>query len=171
MTLNAPMILTLARPFLLVPVGVLLALGWNITAAVVFVLAALTDALDGYVARKTGQTSNAGAVADQIADKVFVACALLLVAWAGRLPGLWLVPAALLIARDFAVSGLREWAAAAKQPLPVAPMGKAKTAAQMGALTLLIALPGALWTGHALLAVATALSLASAVVYLRRSGA
>ena len=111
--LNIPNSLTLLR-IALIPVFVVifyLPFEWaRIVAAVVFVLAAITDALDGYLARRLGQTSRLGAFLDPVADKLMVAVVLVLLVQAH--PSIWLaLPAAIIIGREITISALREWMA------------------------------------------------------------
>ena len=140
--MNLPNILTLFR-IGLIPVFVLifyLPFGWsNEAACIIFVLAAITDWLDGYLARKLQQISKLGAFLDPVADKLMVAVVLVLLV--ERYPGLVLsLPAAVIIGREITVSALREWMAelGARSRVAVSIYGKIKTIAQMTALPLLI---------------------------------
>lgn len=145
----------------------------NVTATVVFAVAALTDWLDGYLARSLGQTSNFGAFLDPVADKLMVTAALVLLVELGRLPA----PVALvIIGREIAISALREWMARLGQSRSVAVsfIGKVKTTAQMAAILLLLwqadfmDLPIAT-IGSWLMYLAAFLTLWSMVYYLRRA--
>ena len=134
-----PNILTLIR-ILLIPFFIFafyLPLSWGpLLAAGLFVLAAITDMLDGYLARKLNQTSKFGAFLDPVADKLMVAAALVVVteiysAW-------WItIPAIVMIGREIVISALREWMAEMGERGQVAVnwLGKVKTIAQMVALT------------------------------------
>ena len=140
--MNLPNILTLFR-IALIPVFVLafyLPFDWNnLAACTVFVIAAITDWLDGFLARKLQQISKLGAFLDPVADKLMVAVALVLLV--ERYPGLILsLPAAVIIGREITVSALREWMAelGARSKVAVTIYGKVKTTAQMAALPLLI---------------------------------
>lgn len=140
--MTIPNQLTLLR-ILLIPVFVLvfyLPYGWNNTVAcLIFALAAITDALDGYLARKLNQTSSLGAFLDPVADKLMVAVALVLLVQQN--PDIYLaLPAAVIIGREITVSALREWMAeiGARSKVAVSVLGKIKTVAQMVALSLLI---------------------------------
>ncbi len=140
--MNLPNILTLFR-IGLIPVFVVvfyLPFDWsNQVACLVFVIAAITDLLDGFLARKLQQTSKLGAFLDPVADKLMVAVALVLLV--ERNPGILLtLPAAVIIGREIAVSALREWMAelGARSKVAVSVYGKIKTIAQMTALPLLI---------------------------------
>ncbi|NNG13817.1 MAG: CDP-diacylglycerol--glycerol-3-phosphate 3-phosphatidyltransferase, partial [Gammaproteobacteria bacterium] len=113
MNLNIPNILSLAR-IAAVPVFVVvfyLPFAWaNAATAAIFAIAAFTDWLDGYLARKLNQTSRFGAFLDPVADKLLVAVALILLV--GADPGPWLtIPAIIIIGREIAISALREWMA------------------------------------------------------------
>lgn len=140
--MNIPNSLTLLRIFL-IPVFVVafyLPFSWNnLLATVIFSLAALTDLLDGYLARKLGQISKLGAFLDPVADKLMVAVVLVLVVQ--EHPTIWLaLPAAVIIGREITVSALREWMAelGARRKVAVSFIGKFKTVMQMVALILLI---------------------------------
>lgn len=173
---NIPNLLTVIRLFL-IPVFIICFysdLEWNrFWAALVFCLAAITDALDGYLARKLQQSTAFGAFLDPVADKVMVAVALVLVAVDSK--SLWItVPAIIIISREIVISALREWMAeiGKRASVAVSNMGKYKTAAQMLALIGLIWQPG--WwliswfspAGIVLLYIATALAVWSMYSYL-----
>ena len=140
--MNLPNILTLFR-IGLIPVFMVvfyLPFDWsNEACCVVFVVAAISDLLDGFLARKLQQTSRLGAFLDPVADKLMVAIVLVLLV--ERNPGILLtLPAAVIIGREIAVSALREWMAelGARSRVAVSIYGKIKTIAQMTALPLLI---------------------------------
>jgi CDP-diacylglycerol---glycerol-3-phosphate 3-phosphatidyltransferase len=140
--MNIPNQLTLLR-ILLIPVFVLvyyLPYGWNnLVACIIFVLAAITDVLDGYLARKLNQISSLGAFLDPVADKLMVAVALVLLVQQN--PNIYLaLAAAIIIGREITVSALREWMAeiGARSKVAVSILGKIKTIAQMVALGFLI---------------------------------
>ena len=109
----------------------------NTTAAGIFLLAAITDWLDGYLARKLKQTSAFGAFLDPVADKLMVAAALILLLQLGRVDA---IVALIIIGREIAISALREWMAGDGQQknMTVAFIGKIKTASQMIAILLLL---------------------------------
>ncbi len=145
MPLNLPNLLTWLR-ILFIPLmaGVFyLPAGWlaprdaNMLAAVFFGVAALTDWLDGYLARALGQTSAFGAFLDPVADKLMVAAALIVLVDIGRVAPLI---ALIIIGREITISALREWMAKAGKSASVAVsfVGKLKTAAQMVAIVLLL---------------------------------
>ncbi|CAL6428142.1 unnamed protein product [Bathycoccus prasinos] len=112
----------------------------------VFVLAAITDWLDGYLARKWNQSSAFGAFLDPVADKLMVACALVLLCSLAPKgvshPYLVAVPSAIIIGREITMSALREWASAkggdAHKAVKVNNLGKWKTATQMVAISVLL---------------------------------
>jgi len=110
------------------------------SALIVFIIASLTDYLDGYLARAWQQTSNIGRMLDPIADKLLVAtCLLLLAADTDRTIAGWSLWAAIIIlCREILVSGLREYLAALKVSVPVTQLAKWKTAAQMVAIAFLL---------------------------------
>ena len=139
----------------------------------VFVLAALSDFLDGWLARRLDQHSTLGCVLDPIADKLVVAAALVMLSAFDRASVIAVVA---ILSREFLVSGLRE-ALAGSTALAVQPLAKWKTAAQMSAVALLLVAPAVGTSGGAALAaagdavlwLAVALTWASAAGYLRRA--
>jgi len=108
---------------------------FGVAAAVVFSLAAITDFLDGYIARKTGQVSDFGKLVDPIADKIIVAAAFIMLVHLGRAPA-WIV--ALIISREFAVSGLRAYAGTRNIIIDARFTGKMKTTLQILAIICLL---------------------------------
>ncbi|MGN1036058.1 MAG: CDP-diacylglycerol--glycerol-3-phosphate 3-phosphatidyltransferase [Rhodocyclaceae bacterium] len=109
----------------------------NLLATIIFVLAALTDWADGFLARKLNQTSAFGAFLDPVADKLMVATALIILVSLNRCDA---VLAAIIIGREITISALREWMAkiGAAQSVAVSMLGKIKTSAQMLAIPLLL---------------------------------
>ncbi|MGY5779112.1 CDP-diacylglycerol--glycerol-3-phosphate 3-phosphatidyltransferase [Rhizobium sp. LEGMi135b] len=107
----------------------------------IFVIASLTDFLDGYLARIWNQTSNIGRMLDPIADKLLVSAILLLVAADGTIAGWSLWAAIIILCREILVSGLREYLAALKVSVPVTRIAKWKTTAQLVAIAFLLAGP------------------------------
>ena len=150
MKLNIPTLLTWLR-ILLIPIFVgafywpenLRTLGAmpshhvNIFTASVFAIAAITDWLDGYLARRWNQTSSFGAFLDPVADKLMVAAALIVLIEFGRVGA---IVSLIIIGREIAISALREWMAGVGQrsSVGVAMIGKIKTAVQMLAILLLL---------------------------------
>jgi CDP-diacylglycerol--glycerol-3-phosphate 3-phosphatidyltransferase len=145
--LNLPNALTLVR-ILLVPVVVVALIvesaGGSVIAAAVFALAALTDGLDGYIARTRHSVTTFGKVMDPVADKLMVAAALIALVSLDRLAA-WV--AMVVIAREFAVSGLRIAAGQQGVVIPASALGKLKTIVQVAAVLALIAAsdPDAAW--------------------------
>jgi CDP-diacylglycerol--glycerol-3-phosphate 3-phosphatidyltransferase len=135
---NLPTQLTVVR-ILLVPLVVvfLISAEWiqSLLAAVLFGAAALTDWLDGLIARRRGQETTLGKMLDPVADKLLVAAALVSLVQIGRV-GAWIV--VLIIGREFAVTGLRGIAAAQGLVISASDLAKYKTAFQYVAVTLLI---------------------------------
>ncbi|MDC7716415.1 CDP-diacylglycerol--glycerol-3-phosphate 3-phosphatidyltransferase [Vogesella sp. DC21W] len=180
MPFNLPILLTWLRVALIpvcvavffLPDSVLLQHHRNSLGAFIFGLAAATDWLDGYLARRLGQTSAFGAFLDPVADKLIVAAALILLVELGRLEG-WM--AMIIIGREIAISALREWMAemGSRGSVAVAYIGKLKTAAQMVAILLLLyagpLVPGlsTMLAGKLFMIVAVILTLWSMVYYLQ----
>ena len=107
-------------------------------AVVLFALAGLTDWLDGHFARRFGEVSRIGQFLDPIADKLLVAAVILLLVNNGRISGLSVLPAVIILLREVAVSGLREFLAGLRVSVPVSLLAKWKTAIQLVALGFLI---------------------------------
>lgn len=110
----------------------------NWIAASIFILACVTDYLDGYFARALKQTTRFGVFLDPVADKLLVAATLLMLVGFGRIQGISLIPAVIILCREILVSGLREFLAEAHVSVPVTRLAKWKTGIQMTALSLLI---------------------------------
>ncbi len=145
MPINLPILLTWLR-IVLIPlvVGVFFVPDrWmggadkNITATVVFIVAALTDWLDGWLARRLKQTSSFGAFLDPVADKLMVTAALMILLQLSRINAL---VALVIVGREIAISALREWMAqlGAGRSVAVHWLGKIKTIAQMVAIPMLL---------------------------------
>lgn len=135
-------LITLARIALIVPFAAMffIAAPWAMTGAlVIFLVAAATDFLDGYVARARGEVSALGAALDPLADKLLIAAALILLIRNGVINGAGVVAALVIILREILVGGLREAVTQAGGGLPVTALAKAKTAAQLVAAAMLIA--------------------------------
>ena len=170
-----PNILTLIR-IILIPVLVIVFYmpgQWTYQlSAAIFGIAALTDLLDGYLARRWNQTTPFGAFLDPVADKLMVAVALVLLVQDNPAP-LFAIPAAIIIGREIAISALREWMAeiGARTKVSVSIVGKLKTTLQMIAILLLLyKMPLGVFPTHTaglvLLYIAAALTLWSMIVYL-----
>ena len=176
MQLNVPNILTLFR-ILLVPIMVIAFFlpyrGTNVIAAGVFALGALTDWLDGWIARRFGQTSAFGEFLDPVADKLSVTVALFLIIQADPSPFLAIV-ASVIVGREITISALREWMAeiGERARVRVAGIGKIKTIVQMVAIIVLLyrheRIGSPLYQGGEwLLIVAAALTIWSGAMYVR----
>jgi CDP-diacylglycerol--glycerol-3-phosphate 3-phosphatidyltransferase len=137
--LNVPNVLTVIR-ILLVPVLVVALLvntaHGSVVAAIVFALAAFTDGLDGYIARSRQSITTFGKVMDPVADKLLIAAALISLVSLDKVAA-WV--AMVIIAREFAVSGLRIAAGQQGVVIPASMLGKVKTIVQVGAVLALIA--------------------------------
>ena len=174
--LNIPNILTLLR-IALIPVLVFfyyLPVPWgHWVAVIIFVIAALTDWLDGYLARNLQQGTKFGSFLDPIADKLIVAVALVLVV--GQLGSAYVaIPAAIIVGREIVISGLREWMAeiGRRTSVAVSQIAKIKTIAQMLSLAILLLYKPTSplflkLSGLFLLYVAAVLTLWSMVMYLK----
>jgi len=178
--LNLPNLLTYGR-VAAVPVLVAL-LFWpdqewaTWTALGLYTVAAITDFFDGYLARAWSQQSSLGRMLDPIADKLLVAAALLMLSSNGAIAGASLWAAVIILCREILVSGLREYLAELRVPMPVTAVAKWKTAAQLFALGFLIAgpagdraVPGSHAFGILLLWVSAVLTLYTGWDYMKAS--
>lgn len=183
MPLNTPNLLTLLR-IVLIPIFIVtyyLPFSWaGAAATALFVAAAVTDWLDGYLARKLNQSSRFGAFLDPVADKLIVAAALILLVADGRVhlqvidSRLFALTVIIIIGREIAISALREWMAEVgkRHSVAVTFVGKFKTVGQMVAIPFLLYqqpigdLPIFL-IGELTLYIAAALTLWSMIVYIR----
>jgi cardiolipin synthase len=141
MLTDLPNILTLSRiaaiPLLVLLVAIVAP--WaNLLAAILFSAAAITDYLDGRLAREMLQLSDFGRMLDPIADKLLVAATLMALLGFGHLPAYGIYPAIVIMLREILVSGLREYLAEIRVGLPVTRLAKWKTGFQMTALGLLL---------------------------------
>ena len=153
-SLNLPNLLSLSRVFLAPVVMVILTmrtqfgsfLGMplgDLLALLVFVVASVTDAADGYIARKRGMVTNLGKFIDPLADKILVTAVLVALVELQRLPA-WIV--VVVVSREFIVTGLRMVAAAEGVVIAASKGGKAKTVSQIVAISMMILdLPGGIW--------------------------
>ena len=174
--MNIPNMLTLFR-IALIPVFVLvffLPFHWSyLASALIFVLASVTDWLDGYLARRLNQSTSFGAFLDPVADKLMVVIALVLLVT--QQDTVWFtVPALVVVGREILVSALREWMAeiGKRTSVAVSYLGKVKTFLQMIAIIVLLAVdPDSgghyLALGYLMFYVAALLTLWSAVLYVR----
>jgi CDP-diacylglycerol--glycerol-3-phosphate 3-phosphatidyltransferase len=182
MPLNVPNLVTLSRIILIplliglyyLPDSVLSLEAKNIASTAVFILAAITDWLDGYLARRLNQISAFGAFLDPVADKLIVVGALVVLLHLGRVDAL---VALIIIGREIAISALREWMAKVGQAASVAVafVGKLKTLGQMVAIPLLLyndwlfGVVNCHLLGTILINVAAVLTVLSMLYYLRKA--
>jgi cardiolipin synthase len=180
MPFNVPIFLTWLRVALIPLVVGVYYLPWftpyeqGVAATIVFVVAAVTDWFDGFLARRWSQTSAFGAFLDPVADKLMVTGALLVLVHLDRVHA---VLAFVIIGREIAISALREWMAqiGASKSVAVSSLGKIKTTAQMIAIPMLLfneqflyVIDTHLW-GTGLLYIATLLTVWSMFYYLRKA--
>jgi CDP-diacylglycerol--glycerol-3-phosphate 3-phosphatidyltransferase/cardiolipin synthase len=176
---SLPNLLTLSR---ILAVPLLVALMWGsdewlwLGAFAVFVIAGITDYLDGYLARAQGTVSKIGVFLDPIADKIMVAATIVMLIHSGLIHGFAVIAALVILLREIIVSGLREYLGALQVSLPVSALAKWKTAFQMialGALVLAGSAPAflpwlpALEIGTISLWIAAGLTLITGYDYLR----
>lgn len=177
--MNLPNKITLLR-FLAVPVFVLvisLFRGWgaDLLAGLLFIAAACTDFVDGYLARSRNLVTTFGKFMDPLVDKILVTAALVALVALERIPA-WVV--ILILAREFAITGLRTVAVSEKVVIAASPLGKLKTACQMTAIALLLlyTMPffspalgiSIYWLGQVLMYLALVLTLVSGFDYLQK---
>jgi CDP-diacylglycerol--glycerol-3-phosphate 3-phosphatidyltransferase len=177
--MNLPNALTIARMFL-VPLLVvvlltefegrrILGISKEVVGAAIFALASITDWLDGYLARRRRQVTWLGQMLDPIADKLLTSAAFISLVQLNLAPA-WMV--ALIIGREFAVTGLRSVAHTRGVTMPASPLGKIKMASQVTAILLLILgwgpLPALAPVGYVALWVVMLTAVASAIDYYRR---
>jgi cardiolipin synthase len=181
MFINVPNVITMSR-IILIPLIIgmyYLPADWlspqnrNFAATSVFILAAVTDWLDGYTARKLNQMSAFGAFLDPVADKLIVVGALVVLLQLDRVDAL---VALVVIGREITISALREWMAKVGQAksVAVAFVGKLKTVSQMVAIPLLLYhdrlwMIDCQWLGTVLLNVAAVLTVISMLYYVRKA--
>jgi CDP-diacylglycerol--glycerol-3-phosphate 3-phosphatidyltransferase len=182
MPINLPNLITLLR-VLLIPliVGVfylpdawLSFEGKNIAATAIFIFAAITDWLDGYLARKLDQMSAFGAFFDPVADKLVVVGALIILLYLNRVD---MVVALIIVGREIAISALREWMATMGQgkSVAVAFIGKLKTVLQMVAIPMLLfsddlfGIIDCHALGTVMISIAALLTVVSMLYYLRKA--
>ena len=173
---DIPNILTLSR---IVSIPVMVALffvpkawaAWTILA--IYAPAAITDYLDGYLARSLSLTSPVGRFLDPIADKLFVGALLFMLSAVHRLDGIWALPALVILMREIFIAGLREYLGPLNVTVPVSNLAKWKTGVQMGAIGFLIVGPFApywipsLWIGQIGLLVAMVLAVQTGWAYTK----
>ena len=179
MFINVPNVVTMSR-IILIPL--IIGLYYlpvseeyqNLAATLIFILAALTDWLDGFLARRLNQMSAFGAFLDPVADKLIVVGAVIVLLHLRRVD---MLVALIIIGREIAISALREWMAKVGQAksVAVAFIGKLKTVSQMVAIPLLLfhdsllGLVDCQWLGTLLINVAAVLTVISMLYYLRKA--
>lgn len=172
--MNIPNILTSIRILLIPVLVVVYYLPWEgryVTCAAIFGVAALTDWLDGYLARRLDQATPFGAFFDPVADKVMVSVALVMLVENFANP-LMTIASVVIVSREIVISALREWMAemGKRASVAVSYIGKIKTAMQMLAIFILLGnAPDTLWAnvGEFVLIIAALLTLWSMYVYLK----
>ena len=174
--MNLPNIITVCRVSL-IPLfaGIYLLPGsWTyLASAIIFGLVALTDWLDGYLARKLNESTPFGAFLDPVADKLIVVSALVILI--AQHASVWLtIPGLVIVGREIVISALREWMAEMNRSMAVSVsyVGKVKTTIQMIAIALLLAIPPQseswiLGVSYGLLYIAATMTLWSMTIYLR----
>lgn len=173
---NLPNQLTLLRVLFIPLLVAVFYLPWEwryLASAAIFGIAALTDLLDGYLARRLDMETPFGAFLDPVADKLLVAVALVLLLERSPSP-LFAIPAMIIIGREIVVSALREWMAelGRRTSVAVSNIGKVKTVMQMISIVVLLMFnpdtyPAFYWLGLALLYIAAVLTMWSMVAYLK----
>ena len=170
--MNLPNGLTLMRIFLVPLLVAVLLTKYSVIAVAVFLAASLTDLLDGYFARKRGQITTLGTLLDPVADKLLISSAFISLVQLQLVPA-WMV--AIIIGREFAVTGLRSIASAQGFTIDASQFGKIKMVTQVAAITFLIlGMPGDTPNpifqklGNLMLYVVVVFAVVSAVDYFRR---
>ena len=174
---NLPNILTFFRIAILpVIIGLFFVPGaWAAWSALgLYTLAGITDFLDGYLARKMKTESALGTFLDPISDKIFIASLLIALVGFDRLEGIWMIPAIIILIREFLIAGLREFLGPQNIQLPVSKLAKWKTTVQMIALGFLVVgnygdviLPRTLDYGHWGITIAAILTVITGWSYLK----
>ncbi len=174
---HLPNILTISRIVLLpVLIGLFFVPGetaaW--TALWIYIFSAVTDFFDGYLARAMKTTSKFGTFMDPISDKILVASLLIALAGFDRLDGVWMIPAIIILMREFLIAGLREFLGPQNIKVPVSKLAKWKTAVQMTALGFLVigdygdsVVPNTLLIGQIGLAIAAIITIITGWNYLK----
>ncbi|MBI1327351.1 MAG: CDP-diacylglycerol--glycerol-3-phosphate 3-phosphatidyltransferase [Alphaproteobacteria bacterium] len=173
--MNIPNMLTVSRLLMLPFILIALFIPGEIAAVValtLYIVGAVTDFLDGYIARLTKQTSAVGKFLDPIADKIYVVAILFALVGNDTISGLFITLPVIILVREFMVSGLREFLGPNNVSVSVTWLGKAKTATQMIALGVLIGAP--IWeplfhVGMIILLLATLLTVYSGWDYLKKA--
>lgn len=173
--LLVPNLITIARILAIIPIVALVMQGdiiLRLVALIIYVIAAASDWLDGYLARAWNQYSPLGRMLDPIADKLLVGILIAALAWDGSFSGWDMIPACAILFREFFIPGLREFLGSITVVLPVSWLAKWKTTIQLVALAAVLLekiVPGFGLVSDILLWVAGALTLWTGFQYLRAS--
>ena len=165
-----PNILTLSRIVLLPILIWMIYAGYSWLALALYIFCAITDFLDGWLARKMNSVTAFGTFLDPISDKIFVALLLLALVDTGPLSGIWVIPVGIILIREFLISGLREFLGPKNIKVPVTKLAKWKTTVQMLCLGFLIVSPAlqqALLAGQLLTLLAAILTAITGWSYLK----
>ena len=171
--LLVPNLITIARIFAIIPIVALVMDGdlvLRLVALIIYVIAAASDWLDGYLARAWDQYSPLGRMLDPIADKLLVGILIAALAWDGSFSGWDMIPVCAILFREFFISGLREFLGNAKVVLPVSWLAKWKTTIQLISLAFVLferIVPGFGLASDILLWVAGVLTLWTGFQYFR----
>ena len=144
---------------------------WSMLAAVLFIVASITDYFDGYLARSRNETSAFGRLLDPIADKLLVASALIVILADNMVHPVNFIPVIIILCREILVSGLREFLMEVKVGMPVTRLAKWKTGFQMTALSMMLLKGFWLWggIGEILLWIAGVLTFITGYQYFQKS--
>ncbi len=170
-----PNMITIARILAIIPIAALVMYGAPATRSValfLYIAAAASDWIDGYLARAMGQYSDLGRMLDPIADKLLVGVLVAVLAWDNSLSAFDMIPAIAILFREFFIPGLREFLGNKTVVLPVSKLAKWKTTIQLVALGLVLAepiVPGLTLVSDLVLWIAGAITLWTGWDYLRAS--
>jgi cardiolipin synthase len=170
-----PNMITIARILAIIPIVWLIMQGdvvLRLIALIIYVIAAASDWLDGYLARAWNQYSPLGRMLDPIADKLLVGILIAVLAWDGSFSALDMIPACAILFREFFIPGLREFLGNIKVVLPVSWLAKWKTTIQLVALAIVLLeriIPGLRLTSDVVLWLAAILTVWTGFQYLRAS--
>ncbi|KKC37238.1 CDP-diacylglycerol--glycerol-3-phosphate 3-phosphatidyltransferase [Devosia epidermidihirudinis] len=173
--LLVPNMITIARILAIIPIVWLVMQGDLVlrgVALAIYIVAAASDWVDGYLARAWNQYSPLGRMLDPIADKLLVGILITALAWDGSLSGWDMIPVCAILFREFFISGLREFLGNTKVVLPVSQLAKWKTTIQLVALAIILLeriIPGLGLVSDIVLWVAGILTLWTGWQYLRAS--
>lgn len=178
MVFNIPNILTMSRIAIIPLVMALFYMQTPVAlwcALALFIAGGITDFFDGYLARRWNMMSAFGRFLDPIADKLLIAAMLILICAYGRLPGLWTIPAIIIMMREMLIAGLREFLGPHRITIPVSRLAKWKTVSQMVAMGFLImgihgdvVLPHTLLIGQIGILIAAVLTVITGWDYMKK---